>query len=57
MNFNEKKSALKTLIKEKANRLQQLENAKQQLLSEVIEIQGQIKLLDELIAEDKKNEK
>lgn len=49
--LEERLKTYESLFNEKTNQLQQLENAKQQLMNEVLELNGQIKLTKELIAE------
>ena len=57
MKLNEKQSSLTTLLQEKIRQMQQIEQRRQQLANEIISMQGQLKLLDELLVEEKKDEK
>ncbi len=48
----ERKKALEAVLQQKANELQQLETARNNLVTEIVQIQGKIGLLNELEKEE-----
>ena len=57
MNLQEKKIALEALVNTKLQELQGAENARNSLSAEILELKGQIKLIDEMLKEEKPKEK
>ena len=57
MNLQEKKITLEALVNTKLQELQRLEDTRNNLSAEVLELRGQIKLIDEMLKEEKPNEK
>ena len=57
MNLQEKKISLETLIANKLQELQKIEDTRNNLSAEVLELRGQIKLIDEMLKEEKPKEK
>ncbi|MBU0777502.1 hypothetical protein KKF82_04520 [Patescibacteria group bacterium] len=55
--LEEKKKALQGLLQQKIAQLQNADNIRNQIANEVIETQGKIKMIDELMAEDKEPSK
>ena len=51
--LDDKKKALQDLLQQKAAQLQNADNIKNQITTEVIELQGKIKMIEELINENK----
>ena len=54
-NLDDKKKALEVLLQQKVAQMQNAENAKNQITTEVIELQGKMKMIDELIKENKES--
>lgn len=52
----ERKKTLESLLQEKTNILQQLETQRNNIVTEIVQIQGKIELLDELEHESIKKE-
>lgn len=52
MNLKEKQKALDTLIASKLQILQKMENDRNNISAEVLELRGQIKLIDEMLKEE-----
>ena len=49
MNLKEKRKNIKKAIEHKVNEYNQLENLKQKLKEEILQLQGQLKLINELL--------
>lgn len=49
--LNDKKKALQEALQQKTLQMQNAENVKNQITTEVIELQGKLKMIDELIKE------
>lgn len=55
--LGEKKKALQGLLQQKIAQLQNADSIRNQIANEVIETQGRIKMIDELIVESNQEEK
>lgn len=55
--LGEKKKALQGLLQQKIAQLQNADSIRNQIANEVIETQGKIKMIDELIVESNQEEK
>jgi len=51
MNLKERQENIKKAIEHKVNEFNQLENLKQKLKEEILQLQGQLKLIDEIMKE------
>ena len=53
INILERKKALEEILQQKMTQLQQIEQSKNELLTEIVRIQGKLELLKELENEEK----
>ena len=53
MNLNETKKSKETLLANKLQELQGLESTRNNLSADILELRGQIKLIDEMLMEEK----
>ena len=53
--LEERKKSLQELLQQKITQMQNAESVKNSITTEVIELQGKLKMIDELIEESKKS--